>query len=173
MAIDKAIESMWNIYNNINDLIKFSDTKAGLILASNGAILSVIFINAIDRTINFSNYFLFLLFLSIGLTFGVLSIIISIFSIKPNLIEIDDRSLIYFGTISQKYRKESKYHEKVFETFNNETLTLGQISDEVWIISGIALKKYKLINLSTWFLLGEMISFYIAAIILIILKYLK
>jgi hypothetical protein len=116
---------------------------------------------------------LFLLFLSIGLTFGVLSIIISIFSIKPNLIEIDDRSLIYFGTISQKYRKESKYHEKVFETFNNETLTLGQISDEVWIISGIALKKYKLINLSTWFLLGEMISFYIAAIILIILKYLK
>jgi hypothetical protein len=40
-----ASETLWRIYNGVNDLIKFSDSKAGVILAVNGIIVSAILSN--------------------------------------------------------------------------------------------------------------------------------
>jgi len=44
----EALVTMWNIYNTVNELIRFSDTKAGALLALNGIILTIIASKAID-----------------------------------------------------------------------------------------------------------------------------
>jgi len=43
-----TLEILWSTYDTINGWIKFSDTKAGAILAANIAILAILFSKFID-----------------------------------------------------------------------------------------------------------------------------
>lgn len=167
MPIDRAIESMWLTYSNINDLIKFADVKAGAILALNGVVLSIILKDSISNKIFLLDNFLFAIFLYLGILSGILSIITSIYSLKPNMSR-DTHSLIYFRSIYKKYNSILDYNKAVLDVFSCELTALSQISDEVWLISGIAFRKFNIVNWAIWFLLGETISFALAGTILLI-----
>ncbi len=55
------IQEYWNILGNINDWIKYSDTKATILLTLYGVIITIVYTNANDTLIGFnsSNWTLF------------------------------------------------------------------------------------------------------------------
>ena len=57
---------MWKTLETINALIKFSDTKAGAILAANGVILTIVFSKGIDYREFLLNHQSVLLLLLLG-----------------------------------------------------------------------------------------------------------
>lgn len=164
--MNDKLETMWKIYDTINALIKFSDAKATAILALNGVMLTFIFSLFNKYNLMLNNKLLFS-FLLIGLLLGIISTLFCIKCINPILDFSGPKSLIFFGDISKNF----KYHHEYARTVRNEYdefLQLTQIADQVWIISGIACKKYKSMRIAIYFFAGMFILIGLTLIIIII-----
>jgi hypothetical protein len=136
---------MWNIYNSITDQIKFCDTKATAILASNGVILSIIFSKSIDN-IQFLKSNKLVLFDSLLIfTFGILSIYYCVKCLSPRLENNSIQSIIFFEDIAQYFNTPDEYDQVAGNIAKNDAEFTRQISHSIWIISKIASKKYNYI----------------------------
>ncbi|BDZ71139.1 hypothetical protein [Methanobacterium petrolearium] len=77
--MNDSIENIWKTFNSINDWVKFSDTKATVVLATNGVILSIIFANVSKFLSLLILYPTLILILASSLLIGVFLSLISIF----------------------------------------------------------------------------------------------
>jgi hypothetical protein len=139
------------IFANVNDWLKFIETKNAAIIAFNSAALFYIIDFLIDKT-DYRMILYIILF-----TFS-LSIIVSILSFIPNLVinksklnPSDNDNLLYFGSIC-KYNAESyltclyaKYDEEVKSNFSHFELNLV---NQIIINSKITMQKCDLFNWS-------------------------
>jgi len=152
-----TLEIMWRTYDTINGWIKFSDTKAGAILAANIALLAIQF----SKFIDFKDFIIihqtigWLLALSI--TCGILSIAFSIISLNPRTTSGAKSSLIFFENIVNDYSNCSQYKIAVGNKLRNDKDLMDQITEQVWINSNIAHDKYNKIKWSMCFFLSMII----------------
>ena len=162
--MEKISENMWKTYDAINGWIKFSDTKAGAILAANGAILTIAFSKSIDnKDFILDNQFI-LISLSLGFLFGLISMIFAIFCLGPTLSIGEPKSLIYFGHIAKKYDSCNRYKIDVAVAFRDELDSIDQITSQVWANSKIAWKKYVNVTWAILFFIGVIFFFSLAGI---------
>lgn len=155
---------MWKTYDVINGWIKFSDTKAGAILAANGAILTIAFSKSIDnKDFILDNQFL-LISLSLGFLFGLISMIFAILCLGPTLRIGESKSLIYFGHIAQKYDSFNRYKIDVAASFRDESGSIDQITNQVWANSKIAWKKYINVSRAILSFIGVIFFFSLAGV---------
>lgn len=143
------LELMWRTYDTINDLIKFSDTKAAALLALNGIVLSFIF-SLFNKDILLPENQIILIFIVLGLIAGIISIIICIFSIIPVLDMRNPQSLLFFGNIAERFKYPHDY-ERTVRNELDEYAQLTQITNQVWKISNIAYRKYRIVIWATYF----------------------
>ena len=123
----------------INDWVRFCDSKAGILLALQGIILTIIF-TVTSRPDSGWNP-AFILFIIGNMIFSV-SIIIGINTILPILEVGQPNSKIFFGHISS-YENPKKYIQEVNQpSYNFEEDVLTQI----WANSRVAWRKYELIR---------------------------
>lgn len=155
------IDSLWNIYNAVNEWIKFSDTKAAVVLATNGVILSLFFSNIFNYIKIEQLTILMIILIIIGTTAGLFSIIFAILCLIPNTETNNKKSLIFFGDIA-KFESSEKYSDEVEKKLFIDLK--HQISEEIWINSRIASNKYdnvsssiKLLLISILFLISPFI----------------
>jgi hypothetical protein len=162
------IQEYWNILGNINDWIKYSDTKATILLTLYGIIITIIYSNATESLngINNSNWTLFFSVLSI--IFSALSIVFAFLCINPKLKNSNPNSIIYFGHIQEKFKNADEYYTKSSEILSNETKHQKELSEQIHSTSVIAWKKFKNISWSIRFFAGSLIC-----MIITILTYLK
>lgn len=153
----KALATMWNIYNTVNELIRFSDTKAGALLALNGIVLTIIASKVIDYGGYLASHGLLLIFLIFIIASGIASILFSISCINPILTHKSSNSIIYFGNISKSYNSYTDYKLDVIKKLINNDDELDQIAEQVWTASGIAREKYRKISWAMRFLILEVI----------------
>ncbi|MDG3546260.1 Pycsar system effector family protein [Methanobacterium formicicum] len=144
------INSLWNIYNTVNEWIKFSDTKAAVVLATNGVILSLFFSNIFNYIKIEQLTILIIILIIIGTTAGLFSIIFAILCLVPNTNNYKLKSLIFFGDIA-KFESPEKYSDEVGKKLFNDLKR--QISQEIWINSRIASNKYDNVSYSIKLLL--------------------
>lgn len=143
--MDNVTTTMWDTYRVINDWIKFSDTKATALLASNGVILSIIFSKVIDN-LEFIKYsYLILLSLIFGFLCGLISIYFCIRCLSPMLNIGENDSLIFFGSISKKFDTHREYEKNIMNLFSDDAQFKSQIIQQVWTNAKIASKKYDLV----------------------------
>lgn len=141
------IQEYWNILGNINDWIKYSDTKATILLTLYGVIITIIYSNATESLIGISNSKWIMCFSILSAISSGLSILFSFLCINPTLKNNNPSSIIYFGHIQEKFKNADEYSEKSSEIINDSDLHCKELSEKTHTNSNIAWKKFKNI---TW-----------------------
>jgi hypothetical protein len=157
-------EMMWKIYEDIRELVKFSDAKAAAILAANGAILAIIFSKSVDNVDFLIENKILLASIALGFVFGFGSIYCAMRAIEPRLDLGEPSSLLYFAHIASNFNNHYIYKLYAERAFGNESETSNQIAYQIWANSIVALKKYKKIQMALHFFLGQFIFFGLAGI---------
>jgi hypothetical protein len=148
--MDKKQE-YWNILNNINEWIRYSDTKAVILLTLYGVIITIIYSNANEvlLALNSSDFIFYLAILSIILSF--LSVLFSLLCVNPRLKNKNPNSVIYFGHIQEKFKTPDEYLVKSNEILDEEKDYLKELSEQVFSNSNIAWKKFSNVTWSLRF----------------------
>lgn len=167
MRMERVQDALWKTYTEINGWIRFSDTKAGVMIATNGTILSIVFSKSIDNANFIINNGIIFLSLVFGFLFGLLSIYFAIRCLNPTLEVGEPRSLIYFAHIAKRYTSPNEYNVGVLRGFRDELDATNQISNQVWANSKVAWNKYINVTRATRLLIGAIASFIVAGFDLI------
>lgn len=147
-------DNLWKIYDNISELIRFSDAKATAILATNGVIAGFYFSSIstlkdilADRSITFIP-------LSIAVVFVFISACWSAHCLFPRLKAEKECDVVFFCDIVKKHKSSTDYEKALRESFLNHNATLNsQLSCQIWQVSKVAQCKYDAVKVSIWYLL--------------------
>lgn len=132
---------LWNILMKNIDWIKFSDTKATVVLTVYGIIITLVYTNSSDvlNSIQGSNILPVLTILAGFLS--TISIIFSFICLSPKLSNNNPSSVIYFGHI-QKFKSYQKYLEEYHKVLDMPKDYEEQIAEQVYTTSKIAWRKF-------------------------------
>lgn len=157
-------QEYWNILNGVQDGIRYSDTKATIILTLYGVILTLVYSNAnqVLTALESSNTVLFLSLISI--ICATISVLFAFLCVNPRLKNENPTSIIYFGHIQKKFSNYTDYHVKVNEILNNEIEYNSELSEQIYSNSKIAWQKFLNVTWCIRFLFG-CISFLIFSLI--------
>jgi Family of unknown function (DUF5706) len=152
-------QELWNILTKTTDWVKYSDTKAVLLLTLHGVVLTVIYTNA-NSVYEFSssNWFTILLTFAIAGT-SLASIIYSFLVVNPRLKNNNPTSLIYFGHIQEKFKNYTDYFQSAKAVLNDKEKLDEQLAEQIHINSKVAWKKYSFIGLSFRYFFATIILF--------------
>lgn len=143
-----ACETLWRVYDTINEWIRFSDTKAGAVLAVNGVIVATFFTDIGGFKDYLCNHPLLVYPLILGILTELASIYFALCCLSPTLKTNDPTSLIYFAQIAQAFETPQDFEEKATAAFDDGTQSTTQIAQQVWANSHVAWKKCRAVNKS-------------------------
>jgi len=142
--LEKLAALQWRIYSDISDLIRFGDAKAGVLLATNGALAAVLLRALSDnKALSATHPLLILMAGAAGLALMV-SVAFCLKCIIPARRAHGRDSLLYFGHLAQ--RPEPEYEEYLQDAqarLGDPQEALRQISRQVWINARVADRKYE------------------------------
>lgn len=151
------IQEYWNILGNINDWIKYSDTKATILLTLYGVIITIIYSNSTDVLSGITNSNWTLTFSIIVVIFSLLSIVFAFLCINPQLKNENPNSIIYFGHIQKKFQNANDYLSSSLEIIENENSYQKELAEQIHTNSRIAWKKFSNVTWSLRFFFGTLI----------------
>ena len=153
------------IFSNINDWLKFAETKNATLLAGNGVLIF-----GIIRLIKEGDYsFILVLYVFFVISQLLISFVFCLVSFIPSLempwifksnTKNDNGNLLYFDDIS-KYTPISYINDlKKALNIDKEDFTSYEkmLVEQIIVNSVIASKKYKLFKISIWFTLSAIVS---------------
>lgn len=156
--MNTTIETLWKTYNVINEWIRFSDTKAGAILAANGVIASIVLSKLPGYKVFLNDHLMLLILLILGIITTFISIISSIICLNPTLkIGSKTNSVIFFANIAENFETYNEYEKNALDVLTDEKHAAAQIAQQVWANSKVALKKYKAVAWATYSLEGTIL----------------
>lgn len=135
-------EKRWSILQYNSEWLKFSDTKASLILTVYGIIITIIYSNSVDVFEAISSSKIIQIICILSTLSSLISIYFAFRCINPTLKNTNPDSIIYFGHISEKYSTFKEYHQATKDLIDNEEKLSVQISEQIYTNSKIAWKKY-------------------------------
>lgn len=141
-------EEYWKILNKTNDWIKFSDTKAVVILTVYGIIITTIYSNSkeVYEFLGHSTFSVVLAIIAVALNF--LSVLFSFLTINPRLKNPNPNSIIYFGHIQEGNSDYSEYYAQSQVILSDENEYEKQLAEQVFANSKIAWKKFRNVSYS-------------------------
>ena len=150
-------EQLKNIFTNINDWLKFAETKAAALLTGNGLLIFGLLRTIKGQEIS-SIQMLMIYFVMLLLTLSLLSCLISFIpSLKLPWLVISKRptendNLLFFGDAA-KYDSKS-YLEKLFSSTEKPEKSFSVFenyyAEQIIANSIIALKKFRLFTFAIW-----------------------
>ena len=91
--------------------------------------------------------------LIIGFLASFISIILSIVCLTPTLkVEKATSSLIFFANIAEEFKSPKDYEKAALNALTIDEQAMSQITQQVWVNSKVAWKKYKAVTWATYFL---------------------
>jgi hypothetical protein len=139
---------LWRVHSSVQDLVRFSDTKAAAILTAEGVVLGIAFANlvALLGTAQVEPIFGLIMLLSLGA--GATSFLCALRSLAPTVFHNDDGSLIYFAPIARRFATAKAYEEAVRTGLSTHDDLISELSRQIWANSQIASVKYALVRRS-------------------------
>ena len=141
----------WDIFHNINDFIRFSDTKAGVVLAFAGG-AGVFLAGKVDtvHTIILAHahqaggWILYVVFY--GYLVSLLWTITSAFlAIRPDLGSAPKRSVLYFKHICEDFAHDHKKYAESLAALDEPALE-AELAHQICVNAGIATRKFDWVN---------------------------
>ena len=154
----KQVEFLWQVHGYTNEYIRFADTKAALTIAWATALLGVLYAERVhavpDRSIGFLVITLMAAApLCAGFVLAVWSILPRLFrnpiakfwakSKKANATK--SAGLIYWGDVLSL--NDAATYQRSIEKLDDESI-VEQLSRHIFVLSGVANSKFRLVNLS-------------------------
>jgi hypothetical protein len=147
----QQIDNLWRIAESIAEWIRFSDTKAGGVLAVCGVVLTVVFTNP-DKIIAAvtCDWLIRSIFILTSLSL-IASVICSFLCLNPRLNNKNPTSIIYFGHIQERFMSFETYNDETTVYFNDIEKLKRQLSAQIYTNSKIAWSKFRLVSISIRF----------------------
>lgn len=158
-------DKYWSILQYNVEWLKFSETKASVLLTVYGIIITIIYTNS-ENVFNAveTNPFIATMSVVAGIS-SVISIYFAFKCINPRLKNLNPNSIIYFGHIKEKYSSFEDYFNTADKIMQDENNFSKQIAEQIHVNSQIAWKKF--FNV-TW-----SIRFFILSLIIILVTIIK
>lgn len=160
-----AIETLWKVYQTVNDWIRSADTKAEVVLVTDGAIATVAATVASFTDSFFQSHPAALVAGTVGLVAVVISALFSVAALQPSVSCPSESSLIFFGAIRGGFKTANEYEQAVRQVFPDEAQALREISHQVWVNSCIASRKYTTVAWAVGLLGGAIVLFAVTALL--------
>jgi len=162
--VEDITETAWRTYEIVNEWIRYSDTKAGAILAADGVIAGIV-LSILPNQIQLDIIpCISIVFLVLGVVSGCLSVFFSIRCLNPTLKMGEPKSMLYFAHIAKKYNGPKEYKKDFIEIFSKKDTFVNQITEQIWANSKVAQKKYIAVTWATRFF-GAIITIIIMSFI--------
>ncbi|WP_076924012.1 Pycsar system effector family protein [Pseudoalteromonas sp. EB27] len=158
-------EKLSAIFSNINDWLKYAETKSATLIAGNGALIFGFSRLSLSENINcYASYYL--IFCSL---LSLISLSICLLSVMPALNmpweskpkgKYDNDNILFFGHIA-KYSTSSyltKLADKIGEKTPDFTGYQKDLAFQIITNATIANRKYNYFNAAIWFTLASVIS---------------
>ncbi len=161
--MDEKLEFYWYSLNKIMDHIRFSDAKAALFLSIYGILISIFFSQSDHVWLDIlegSSIKQFLLILT-GI-FSVISIYFAFNAVNPRLKNPTSTSIVYFGDIHKKFSTPEEYYEFGQKRFQDPDEVFRDLSDQVYVNSTIAYKKFFNVSWALRFFVLSIMTFLVA-----------
>jgi hypothetical protein len=143
VRVENPSARYWEILQINIDWLRFSESKAGIILTVYGVIFTMGYTNAtaVFSSLQHSGFLGFLICVyglmslaSIGFCFSCLN---------PNLKNLEESSsIIYFGHISKKHKEFKEYKIYAQSVLDNEDKFTDHITEQIYVNSRLAWKKF-------------------------------
>jgi Family of unknown function (DUF5706) len=159
VTYNKNVDFLWQVHSYQNEYIRFADTKAALCIAWSTALISALYSAEIHRESGTSNVYLATSVLAAsvllaGFLLGILAIVPRVRLPRHNAkIKADEATkvreqktgLIYWGEV-QRLADVSQYEQAVSDADASDLA--NQVARHVFVLSKIAIVKYRFVNLS-------------------------
>jgi hypothetical protein len=146
-------ESLWKIYENISELIRFSDAKATAILATDGVVVGLFFTNITPLMDAVKDRFVIFLPIAFALACIAVSAWQATDCLFPRLSGVTTCDTVFFCDIVKKHKSAQEYAKATKHALSNDSAKLNEeLSWQIWQISNVAQYKYKSVKQSISFL---------------------
>ncbi len=162
------IQEYWNILGSVNDWIKYSDTKATILLTLYGVIITIVYSNSTDVLSGITNSNWTLTFSVLSAICSLISIVFAFLCINPRLKNENPNSIIYFGHIQKKFQNANDYLSSSLEIFENESNYQKELTEQIHTNSGIAWKKFSNVTWSLRFFFGTLVCMILSVLIYLV-----
>ena len=141
------MKHLWDIFRNINEFVRLSDTKAGLVLAfAGGAVVflagkaDVVHDIILTHGTNAWGWSLYVIFYGYMLSL-LWTVACAFVAIRPSLGSSPKRSTIYFKHIWEDYQHDHERYANAMATLDDPALE-KELAHQICVNAGIATRKF-------------------------------
>jgi hypothetical protein len=168
LSIYEKYEQYWNILKNNQEMIRFSEVKAGLVISVYGLLFSVMLSSTTWIRDQISDWPWYLLIFIIAF---ILVTLISMFyafkCFRPRFENKNPTSVVYFGDIVSDFPEYMSYHTYLEKTVVDDYEMSIQLAEQIHTNSTIAFRKFQAVSKSIKFLLLDIyLLIFVVAILL-------
>ncbi len=152
---ESALEFMWQAFGNLNEWVRFSDTKAAAVLAADGVLIGALTTVLTGNRPHVLASTLALIWICAVILAAFYSAAYALASLLPQLrvkpkssgsdetssVE-EASSLVFFADIDKAYPSAAKFHDTVRKALQDPERAVTEISHQVWANSKVAAVKY-------------------------------
>ena len=142
-------EQYWAILKNNQEMIRFSEVKAGLVVSVFGVLFSLM-LNEVtwikEAIANWSMFQIGMIVLFMIMT--LISLFYAFRCFMPRFENKNPTSVIYFGDIVSDFSVYADYHEYLQKAVVDDAQMSMQLAEQIHTNSSIAAKKMKAVNMA-------------------------
>ncbi len=142
-------EQYWQILKNNQEMIRFSEVKAGLVISVYGILFSVMLNETAWLRAEIARWpwYLFVV-VSVFLAIILVSLYYSFKCFRPRFENKNPTSIIYFGDIVSDFQEYMAYHAYLEKTVVNDYEMSVQLAEQIHTNSTIATRKFQAVSKS-------------------------
>lgn len=149
-------EQYWHILKSNQEMIRFSEVKAGVVISIFGILFSILLNSSDSIKAQMDNwpwvYFIFAI-IFICVTLGSLYYAFKCF--RPRFENKNPTSIIYFGDIVSDFKEYKAYHAFLEKTVHDDYEMSIQLAEQIHTNSTIATRKFMAVSKSIKLLLAS------------------
>lgn len=163
-------EQYWYILKNSQEMIRFSEVKAGIVISIYGVLFSVLLNSSTwirEQILSWPWYLM-----TLTIMFGAVTLISLYYAFKcfrPRFENKNPTSIIYFGDIVSDFVEYKAYHEFLEKTVIDDHEMSIQLAEQIHTNSTIALRKFQAVSKSIKLLLGSVVLLILIVAVLLTL----
>jgi hypothetical protein len=158
-------EDAWRSLQQVNEWVRFADTKAAAVLAGSG-VLGGVLVAAVPSLADFRAHTTRAVLLSVAIICVGVSSLLSLRILAPRLRTGEPRSLIYFDHIARRYAADCNGFVDNYLALARTADDLSrQVAEQIWSNSRVARRKFVRVSLAVRFLGVAMVAAGLAVVV--------
>ena len=147
-------EQYWAILKNNQEMIRFSEVKAGLVISIFGILFSLILNSATWIRAEIESWSMIqIAILGLFIFVTLISLYYAFRCFIPRFENKNPTSIIYFGDIVSDFGEYKEYHEFLEKTVIDDAQMSVQLAEQIHTNSRIATKKMQAVNMAMRFMM--------------------